>query len=93
MDNRHRIYYLVNLNQNYNRSGWFSKGWDDYGWTYEENLSVLKKSLHSLKITPNNQTDYHNYFQMKISCYKDEEELLLNILTNLKDVNYIKLNI
>ena len=45
-----------------------------------------------VSIVSNNQTDYHDYFQMKISCKKDEEELLLSTLNSLKDVNYIKLN-
>ena len=91
MDNRHRVYYLVNLNQNYNKF-WYNRGYDNYGWVYRENLNTLKKLLRSLKITSNNQTDYHNYFQMKISCKKDEEELLISTLTSLNDVNSIKLN-
>lgn len=93
MDNKHRVYYLVNLNQDYKREYWWSKNWDDYGMVYTNNLRTLKQLVNTLKITPNNQTDYHNYFQMKMSCKKEEEELLLRILNGLKDINYIKLNI
>lgn len=90
MDNRRRAYYLVNLNQNYNKSGWSSKGWDGYGIIYQRNLYELRSKIRSLKITSNNQTDSSSYYQMKISCIKEEENELLVVLSELKDVNYMK---
>lgn len=99
MDYRARVYYLTNLNQNYNRGGWWSKGWDDYGRVYRENIRKIKSAVTSLKITPNNQTKsklrngrYVDYYQMKLSCKKEEERLLIETLDELRDANYIKLN-
>ena len=91
MDHRIRVYYLINLNQNHNRSGWWSNGWDNFGSRYDLNLDILRSEISSLKITPNNQTKYPDYYQMKISLKRDEEELLINVLSKLKDVDYIKL--
>ena len=92
MDNRHRIYYLLNLNQNYRKENWWSKGWDDYGMVYSSNLRALKESVNSLKITSNNQDSFSNgYYQMKVSCKKKEEQALVNVLDGLQDVNYMKL--
>ena len=90
MDNRRRVYYLVNLNQNYQKLGWESKGWDDYGIIYQRNLCELRSKIRSLKITSNNQTA-PSYYQMKISCIKEEENELLTILSELEDVNYMKI--
>lgn len=91
MDNRRRVYYLVNLNQNYQKRGWSSKGWDGYGMIYQRNLCELRSKIRSLKITSNNQTDSSSYYQMKISCIKEEENELLAILSKLEDVNYMKI--
>lgn len=91
MDCRVRVYYLVNLNQNYKREGWWSKGWDSYGTNYRNNIDKLKWEIRTLKITPNNQTK--EYYQMKLSCKKSEESLLVSVLNRLKDANYIKLNV
>lgn len=94
MDNRHRVYYLLNLNQNYRRENWWSNGWDDYGMVYVYNLQTLNQSINSLKITPNNQSCFSNgYYQMKVSCKKNEEQALVNVLNSLQDVNYMKLTL
>lgn len=92
MDTRHRVYYLVNLNQNYCRGGWWGKGYDDFGFKYKSNLKALKKNIHSLKIRPCDEFDRsHEYYQMKISCKKEEEATLRGLLKRLPDVNYIQL--
>lgn len=92
MDMRHRVYYLVNLNQNYARSGWWSIGWDDFGFKYEANLKTLKTKIRSLKIRPCSEFDRsHEYYQMRVSCKKEEEETLRKLLKQLPDVNYIQL--
>ena len=92
MDVRHRVYYLVNLNQNYAKSGWWCKGWDDFGFIYESNLLKLKQSIKSLKIRPCTESDRaHEYYQMQISCRKSEAPVLRKFLNELQDVNYIQL--
>ena len=92
MDTRHRVYYLVNLNQSYAKGGWWCKGWDDYGFIYSNNLKKLKQTITSLKIRPCTESDRaHEYFQMQISCKKNEEAALRKLLNSLQDVNYIRL--
>jgi hypothetical protein len=92
VDTRHRVYYLVNLNQNHARSGWWSVGWDHFGFKYEANLNTLKTKIRSLKIRPCNEFDrFHEYYQMMVSCKKEEEETLRKLLKQLPDVNYIQL--
>ena len=92
MDRRHRVYYLVNLNQNHTKQGWWSAGWDSYGIVYDRNLGTLKKAVHSLKIMPS-RLDYRSeyYYQMKISCKWEEEQTLLNVLDKMRLVNYMKI--
>lgn len=90
MDKRYRVYYLLNLNQNYKKAGWWSKDWDNYGVIYNHNLSALKSNVDSLKITFNYKTTLSGYHQMKISCKKDDEKNLLSILNTFKDIEYIK---
>lgn len=92
MDTRHRVYYLVNLNQNHTKQGWWSKGWDDYGFIYQNNLKRLRQSVKSLKIRQCNEYDRAgDYYQMHISCKKDEQSILIELLNKLPDVNYIQL--
>ncbi len=94
MDNRHRVYYLVNLNQNQNHvvGAWWVKGWDDYGFRYDSNLRKLKGLIHSLKMRQRNEAYYPGeYYQMMISCKKDEEPLLVSLMNKLRGVNYVKL--
>lgn len=92
IDTRHRVYYLVNLNQNHTREGWWSKGWDDYGFVYEKNLQTLKRHAKSLKIRQCNKHDRGgDYYQMKISCKKEDESILRDLLDKLPDVDYIQL--
>lgn len=91
MDTRHRVYYLVNLNQNHGIC-WWNTGYDNYGFIYRDNLKKLKQTVSSLKIRPCNEFDNGGvYYQMKISCKKDEEELLRKILDKLPKVNYVQL--
>lgn len=93
MDGRHRVYYLVNLNQNYRLGGWWHREWDNYGLLYNENLKKLKQHVASLKMRPRaflyNSSDY---FQMTVSCKKDEERSLISILQKLPKTNYAKIN-
>lgn len=91
MDTRHRVYYLVNLNQNHYRY-WWNTGYDSYGLRYEKNLKNLKRAIPSLKIRPCNECDrWGEYYQMKISCKKSDEQTLRSLLTKLRDVTYIQL--
>ena len=89
MDFRHRVYYLVHLNQNYRKNGWWSKDWDDYGMRYDYNLMMLKRKIKSLKLIPVDSYDVH--YHMKISCKKEEEKVLIDLLNSLKDVDYQKI--
>lgn len=52
MDPKHRVYYFVNLNQNYRLGGWWNREWDNHGHFYDENLKRIKHSIPSLKIRP-----------------------------------------
>lgn len=92
MDMRHRVYYLVNLNQNHTKQGWWSTGWDSYGMVYNHNLRALKDAVPSIKIRPSHR-DYRapDYFQMKVSCRWQEEQILVNTLDKLKLTNYEKI--
>lgn len=91
MDRRHRVYYLVNLNQNHKLQGWWSRGWDGYGLRYRANTIALQIRVPSLKVSPNNQINKRStYYQMKVSCKKEDEERLVNQLRTLKDVDYVK---
>lgn len=103
MDRRNRVYYLVNLNQNFKLNGWL-KEWGG-GNEYDHNIEVLTKNIQSLKITENKQLNkyyfnsynkryrkYHeNYFELKISCNTVEEDNLLFLLNSLKYCNYRKI--
>lgn len=92
MDRRHRVYYLVNLNQNYKRSGWWTVGWDNHGLRYETNLTLLYILMPSLKVRPINMINRSDrYFQMMISCRYRDEQRLLNALGKMSDVNYERL--
>lgn len=92
MDHRHRVYYLVNLNQNRKIGGWGYKGWDNYGIRYKHNLSELQHSINSLKIRSRSY-DYHytENYQLMVSCTKEEESKLVKCLYRLPDTNYIKI--
>ena len=91
MDTRHRVYYLVNLNQNHGK-GWWNTGYDDHGLIYRDNSKKLRTTIHSLKIRPYGEVDaLGKYFQLKISCKRDEEETLLKLLNKMPKVNYMKL--
>lgn len=97
MDTRHRVYYLVNLNQNYRKGGWWTPGWDSYGFLYDRNMDELKRSIGSLKIRPyglfNGVCDIiPGYYQLKLSCKKEDEAELVNVLTNMRDVNFKKIH-
>ena len=93
MDPRHRVYYLVNLNQNRKLGGWWSKGWDSRGSIYTRNLFRLKGAITSLKerYIP---YDYHSTenYQVMISCKKEEESTLIKILRKSRGVNYTKID-
>lgn len=95
MDKRYRVYYLVNLNQNYKLNWWWSKGWDNYGVIYDSNMLTLVNKIKSLKITENKQLSKEHfdciYFGFKISCKKEEENTLVTLLNKLKDCNYLKI--
>lgn len=92
MDMRDRVYYAVNLNQNYKRFWWMS-GHDDYGTVYSTNLKRLKGAVRSLKCRElRHRTLSGGYFQMMISCKWDEEPILVAMLGQLKWVNYEKLD-
>lgn len=90
MDHRNRVYYLINLNQNFRKDGWWCKGWDNFGSIYSHNLRLLRSGVPSLKITPNRQVT-QRYYQMKVGCKKQEEHLLIEILNSLDDVNFMKI--
>lgn len=93
MDGRHRVYYLVNLNQNYRLNGWWHRNWDNYGHFYKENLVRLKQQVSSLKMRPRTPLCCSSsYFQMMVSCKKDEEWSLISILQKLTKTNYAKIN-
>ena len=89
MDFRHRVYYLVHLNQNYRRYSFLSKDWDDYGVCYNSNLMRLKYEIKRLKLIPLDSYEVH--YHMKISCKKEEEKVLIDLLNSLKDVDYQKI--
>ena len=93
MDPKYRVYYLVNLNLNYRFAGWWYRDWDNYGHFYRENLHKLKECVPSLKIRPRNPfCGGSSYFQMMISCRKDEERILISTLQKMQKVNYAKIN-
>lgn len=97
MDNRFRVYYMVNLNKSRNITGQRYSD-DSFGKTYEENIWTLQSMVNSLKMTPlKGHTEprkypegYYQHYQMKISCKKDDEQTLLHILENAKDVECFK---
>lgn len=92
MDCKNRVYYLVNLNQNYSKEK-MSEGWDKNGHIHNNNLKTLQILVKGLKFTPNNQSDYTNlYFQRKVSCLKSEEGNLLNAFKKLDNVEYVKVH-
>lgn len=91
MDTRHRVYYLVNLNQNHGIC-WWNTGYDNGGFLYEKNLKKLKREISSLKIRPCNEFDRGGvYYQMKISCKKNEKAALRNLLDKARGVSYVQL--
>ena len=93
MDTRHRNYYLVNLNNNWNCPGWWCSGWDSYGRIYDRNLKTLIKSVPSLKIRQCNEDDrYKGNFGIKISCRHSDNQTLLKLLDTLRDVTYAELS-
>ena len=92
MDPKHRVYYLVNLNQNSKlRSGWWHPLWDSYGLFYTYNLRELKNSVPSLKMRyqPYDHQSEENY-QVMGSCKKEYECQLIRVLRKLNRVNYVK---
>jgi hypothetical protein len=93
MDVRHRVYYLVNLNQNHKLAGWLARGWDSYGIVYNKNVYALKRTISSLKVMPVNvfNNEYGGSYQLKVSCKKEEENLLIDLLNKLRLVDYSKL--
>lgn len=91
MDVRHRVYYLINLHANHGIN-WWRPGYDNYGFVYESNLKRLKKTVRSLKVRPTGlDLLREDYFQMKISCKKEDEPALVDLLNKLPLTNYIKL--
>ena len=92
MDRRHRVYYLVNLNQNHKKSGWWVSGWDSFGSLYELNMHMLKQHIPGLKISPSH-LDYFSteYYQLKLSCRKEKEYLLVDMLNKLPQTEYKKI--
>lgn len=92
MDTRHRVYYLVNLNQNHTKQGWWNIGWDSYGIRYNENLKKLTQSISSLKIRPvNDENREFFWYSMMISCKRHEQMSLVDLLDRLPDVNYTQI--
>ena len=92
MDPKHRVYYLVNLNQNHTRAGWWSVGWDNHGTRDDHNLRRLKLHVPSIKIRPVSDVNrVFHYFQMMVSCRWEHEQRLLKLLDIMGDVNYEKL--
>ena len=92
MDTRHRVYYLVNLNQNHTKQGWWSIGWDSYGLLYDRNLRELKKAISSLKIRPVNEKDRGvEWYSLMVSCKKEEQAALVGFLDKTRGVNYVQL--
>ena len=92
MDCRHRVYYLVNLNQNYKRT-WQDRGYDNYGMVYDYNLKTLQATVSSLKIRPRGWEQHKiapKFYQMMISCLKMDETDLLTKLGTMRYVNYEK---
>lgn len=53
---------------------------------YDYNLMMLKREIKSLKPIPVDSYDVH--YHMKISCKKEEEKVLVDLLNSLKDVDY-----
>lgn len=93
MDDRHRVYYLVNLNQNYRLGGWWNREYDNHGCFYTENLFKLEKHISSLKMRPVPPLCCSSsHFQMMISCKRDEERTLVSILQKMSRTNYAKIN-
>lgn len=92
MDMRHRVYYAVNLNQNYKRF-WLTSGSDVFGVLYSTNLKILKGAIRSLKCRELRHKPLSGgYFQMMISCKWQEEATLVDTLDQLKWVDYEKLD-
>lgn len=92
MDRRHRVYYLVNLNQNHEVGGWWGRGYDNYGIRYDRNMDLLVRDVPSLKVRPIAEANaVDDYYQMMISCRKRDEAELIETLDICTDVNYMKL--
>lgn len=97
MDRRFRVYYMANLNRSKKITGKYYSD-DMYSKVYEDNVWKLQTEVDSIKMTPlSGRTEPRKYFegqyshyQMKISCKKDDEYALLNVLENAKDVEYFK---
>lgn len=92
MDMRNRVYYAVNLNQNYGK-WWRDVGYDDYGSAYDSNLQKLKGAVRSLKCRElRHGTLSGGHFQFMVSCKSEEEADLVAMLGQLKWANYEKLD-
>lgn len=93
MDQRHRVYYLANLNQNYRLDDWWSAEWDSYGLRYAANKIVLAAAVSSLKMRPIAEAHMpsDHWYAMMISCKKHEERTLIKTLNQLTGVDYMKL--
>lgn len=90
-DIRHRVYYLVNLNQNHGIN-WWSYGYDNYGIVYEKNLSILKSKVPSIKVRPYGEKDsFDRYWQLKISCKIEESQVLVDLLNRLSKASYVRI--
>ncbi len=93
MDSRYRVYYLVNLHQNWYLGSWWSSQWDNYGVLYRTNLNELKRSVPSLKIRPLRawiRPGDTNYWQLKLSCKKEDEQFLATTLRALRGVDWAR---
>ena len=92
MDPKHRVYYLVNLNQNRKLSGWWHPIWDSYGLFYRYNLRELRNSVPSIKMRyqPYDHHSGENY-QVMVSCKKEYERELIRVLRKLRRVDYVKI--
>ena len=93
MDNRHRVYYLANLHQNWYLGGWWARKWDSYGVLYHTNLNELKRAVPSLKIRPVEawtRPDDTDFWQMKLSCKREDEHFLSDTLRALQGVDWAR---
>ena len=75
MDPKHRVYYYVNL------------GWRP---SYEKNLGRLQRDVPHIKLRFLPYTPWQDEWHMTVSCFKRHEAILVELLSKLRGVKYMK---